>query len=208
MTMVIKQEQSRRQRSKAAIRGRIIEAGIELFSERGIADVTVDQIAEAADVGKGTIYNYFAAKEDIVVAFILAQEERVQKRVPRLAELNEPLQTILTRFLRFQFRIRRPYHRFMRVFLAQMFQRTDQFLPYMAEMQKYFDPPLGALFLGLQERQIIRADVSIPELVVTFKTIHLGLTALWAVEGPPFRGTMKVLNHEMKLFSEGLENKR
>ena len=125
-----------------------------------------------------------------------------------MAELNKPLQTILTRFLRIQFRIRRPYHRFMRVFLAQMFQRTDQFMPYMAEMQKYFDPPLEALFAGLQQRQIIRADIGIPELIVTFKTIHLGLTALWAVEGPPFRGTMKVLNQEMQLFSEGLEKKR
>jgi AcrR family transcriptional regulator len=206
--MVTDREQSRRERSKAAIRGRIITAGIELFSERGIADVTVDEIAGAADIGKGTIYNYFAAKEDIVVAFIVDQEARVQRRVPRLAELNKPLQTILTRFLRIQFRIRRPYHRFMRVFLAQMFQRTDQFMPYMAEMQKYFDPPLEALFAGLQQRQIIRADIGIPELIVTFKTIHLGLTALWAVEGPPFRGTMKVLNQEMQLFSEGLEKKR
>ena len=81
-------------------------------------------------------------------------------------------------------------------------------MPYMAEMQKYFDPPLEALFAGLQQRQIIRADIGIPELIVTFKTIHLGLTALWAVEGPPFRGTMKVLNQEMQLFSEGLEKKR
>jgi len=206
--MVTKREPSRRERSKTAIRSRIISAGIDLFSERGIGDVTVDQIAAAADVGKGTIYNYFAAKEDIVVAFIVGQEARVQRRVPRFAESNEPLQTILTRFLRFQFRIRRPYHRFMRVFLAQMFQRTDQFLPYLAEMQKYFDPPLEALFRGLQQRQIIRPDVSIPELIVTFKTIHLGLTALWAVEGPPFRGTMKVLSQEMQLFSEGLERKR
>jgi len=206
MTMVT--HPTRRERTKANIRARIITAAIDLFSQRGIADVTVDQIAEAADVGKGTIYNYFAAKEDIVVAFIVDQEARVQRRVPRFAELNEPLQTILTRFLRFQFRIRKPYHRFMRVFLAQMFQRTEQFLPYMAEMQKYFDPPLEALFTGLQQREIIRPDVRIPDLVVTFKTVHLGLTALWAVEGPPFRGTMKVLNQEMRLFSEGLEKKR
>jgi AcrR family transcriptional regulator len=30
----------------------------------------VEHIADVADVGKGTIYNYFATKEDIVVAFM------------------------------------------------------------------------------------------------------------------------------------------
>jgi AcrR family transcriptional regulator len=199
---------SRRERSKAAIRARIIAAGIELFSERGLSDVTVEEIAEAADVGKGTIYNYFAAKEDIVVAFIVDKEAKVQRRVPRFAESTEPLQTILTRFLSFQFRIRRPYHKFMRVFMAQMFQRTDQFLPYMVEMQKYFDASLETLFRRLQDRRIIRPDVTTPDLILAFKTVHMGLTAVWAVEGPPFRQTSRLVKQEMLLFSEGLERRR
>ena len=41
-----------------------------LFSRRSLDAVTIDEIAAAADVGKGTIYNYFATKEDIVVAFM------------------------------------------------------------------------------------------------------------------------------------------
>jgi AcrR family transcriptional regulator len=208
MTMVMNQQPSRRERSKAAIRARIIAAAIKLFSQRGLSEVTVDEIAEAADVGKGTIYNYFAAKEDIVVAFMVDQEARVQQRVPHFAESTEPLHTILARFIRFQFRIRRPYHPFMRVFLAQMFQRTEHFMPYMAEMQKSFDPPLELLFRRLRERHIIRTDVEIPDLILAFKTVHMGLTALWAVEGPPFRQTTRLLKQEMLLFSEGLGRRR
>jgi hypothetical protein len=41
-------------------------------------------------------------------------------------------------------------------------------------------------------------------LIVVFKTIQLGLAALWAIEGPPFRGTEKILNQEIKIFCEGL----
>lgn len=38
--------------------------------------------------------------------------------------------------------------------------------------------------------------------------MHLGLTALWAVEAPPFLGTEMVLKQEMKFFCEGLENRK
>src|SRR5713226_7018938 len=102
MTMVIIQQTPRRERKKATVRARIISVGIELFSKHGLSEVTVDQIAEAADVGKGTIYNYFASKEDIVVAFMVSLEERVQKRVPRFSSSKGPLEAILTDFIRFQ----------------------------------------------------------------------------------------------------------
>jgi hypothetical protein len=86
-----------------------------------------------------------------------------------------------------------------------MFLRTEQFLPYMIEMQKAIDPPLEALFLGLQQRGLLRQDVHLGELILTFKTIQMGLSALWAIEGPPFRQTEKTLKLEMKLFCEGLK---
>jgi hypothetical protein len=85
-----------------------------------------------------------------------------------------------------------------------MFFHTEQFVPYMAEMQKVIDPPLEKLFSGLQQRGAIRTDVSLQELILVFKTIHLGLTALWAVEGPPFRTAERVLKQEITLFCRGL----
>jgi len=60
---------SRRERKKADLRAQIIATAIRLVSIHGLGGVTVEQIAEAADVGKGTIYNYFNTKEDPVVAF-------------------------------------------------------------------------------------------------------------------------------------------
>ena len=197
-----------RQRKKAAVRAKIIATAVELFSRHGLAEVTVEHIADVADIGKGTIYNYFATKEDIVVAFMADVEAKIQAR-PRPSALSRgSLSSILTEFVRYQFRLKRPYHAFVRVFLGQMFVRTEQFLPYMVEMQKAIDPPLEALFRGLQARGVMRKDVQITELIPVFKTIHLGLTALWAVEGPPFRGTEMVLKQEIKLFCEGLENRK
>jgi TetR/AcrR family transcriptional regulator, cholesterol catabolism regulator len=206
MTTVRKPPPSRRQRKKIAIRERIVAKGLELFSRQGIADVTVDQIAEAADVGKGTIYNYFPSKEHIVVAFMVNFEREVQKTLPTIPS-ERALDATLSAFVLRQFRMKERYHSFVRVFLTQMFMHTDQFLPYMVEMQKAIDPPLEKFFGRLQQRGVIRRDIQLRDLIMVFKTIQLGLTALWAVERPPFRGTESTVRQEMKLFCEGLEAK-
>jgi len=44
----------------------ILEAALELFAERGFHGTAVPAVAEVAHVGAGTIYRYFASKEDLV----------------------------------------------------------------------------------------------------------------------------------------------
>jgi AcrR family transcriptional regulator len=55
-----------RERKKRAARTAIRDAGMRLFAERGFAGTTIDQIAEAADVSRATVFSYYATKEDIV----------------------------------------------------------------------------------------------------------------------------------------------
>lgn len=208
MTMVIKCTGSRRDRKKLTARARIISTAIDLFSKQGIVNVTVEQIAEVADIGKGTIYNYFDTKEAVVVAFMVDLERKVQARIPKIAKSRRSLASIFTEYIQFQFRLKKRYHQFVRVFLAQMFSNTEHFIPYMVEMQKAIDPPLESLFHELKRRRKIRANVDIPKLIVAFKTMHVGLTCLWAVEGPPFKGAEQILKFQMELFSKGLEPRR
>jgi AcrR family transcriptional regulator len=56
---------SLRERKKAATRQRIADSATVLFLERGFDNVTISEIAEAAEVSKVTIFNYFPRKEDI-----------------------------------------------------------------------------------------------------------------------------------------------
>jgi AcrR family transcriptional regulator len=199
--------ESRRERKKAALRAQILSAAIDLFSRRGLDAVTIDEIAAAADVGKGTIYNYFATKEDIVVAFMADLEARMAPEIARFRPGKRPVHRVLADYILLHFRLKEPYHAFVRVFLAQMFLDTAHFYPYMVEMQKYIDPPLQALFAALEERGELRPGIDRAQLVMSFKTMHLGLTALWAVEGPPFEQTAHVVRQQMQFFSEGILRK-
>ena len=55
-----------RERKKQATRDAIHYGAMRLFGEHGFAGTTIDQIAEAADVSRATVFTYFPTKEDIV----------------------------------------------------------------------------------------------------------------------------------------------
>ncbi|WP_406131499.1 TetR family transcriptional regulator [Streptomyces sp. NBC_00989] len=56
----------RRERKKAATRRALSETALQLFLERGFDNITVREIAEAADVSTTTLMNYFPTKEALV----------------------------------------------------------------------------------------------------------------------------------------------
>src|SRR5271155_5050648 len=67
---------ARRERRKAETYERLMRAALRLFAEQGLAGTTIEQITEAADVGKGTFFNYFPTKEHVLQAF---GDTRIQK---------------------------------------------------------------------------------------------------------------------------------
>ncbi|MCL5286590.1 MAG: TetR/AcrR family transcriptional regulator, partial [Acidobacteria bacterium] len=64
-----KAKPGRRERRRAETREKLFRAALALFAERGFHAVTVEDITEAADVGKGTFFNYFPSKEHVFGAF-------------------------------------------------------------------------------------------------------------------------------------------
>jgi AcrR family transcriptional regulator len=60
----------RRERRIETRRTQILTAAAKLFAEKGFHKTTTKEIAEAADVAEGTIYNYFASKDELLIAII------------------------------------------------------------------------------------------------------------------------------------------
>lgn len=60
---------SRRERERRMRREAMLGAARSVFAEKGYADATLDEIADRAEFGKGTLYNYFeGGKEDLLFA--------------------------------------------------------------------------------------------------------------------------------------------
>src|ERR1700730_17135674 len=53
-----------------ASRERIVERAAELFAERGIATMTVDDVLAAAGAGKGQFYHYFRGRDELAAAAV------------------------------------------------------------------------------------------------------------------------------------------
>ena len=64
----------------------IFAAAHEVIVERGFDAAKMDEIAARAGVGKGTLYNFFASKEELFLALVLDHFERIRDMVDRESE--------------------------------------------------------------------------------------------------------------------------
>jgi len=75
-----------RERKKQATRVAIADAALGLFLERGFDQVTVADVARAADVAVNTVFNYFPAKEDL----FFDRQDEVVHRLARAVDARLP----------------------------------------------------------------------------------------------------------------------
>lgn len=91
----------RRQRRAAETRLRLFRCALQLFAERGFSGVTVEEITEAADVGKGTFFNYFESKDHVLGVMAEIQLGKVAEALALAADGKQAIQSVLHRlFLR------------------------------------------------------------------------------------------------------------
>ena len=77
---------------KAQKSGSIARSALALFAEKGYRNTSVGQIARAAGIGKGTVYDYFQTKEDIFIAAVMEWLAQFEDRLTaRLDGLEDPV---------------------------------------------------------------------------------------------------------------------
>ncbi len=81
----------RRQRRAAETRLRIFRSALALIAERGLHGVTVEDITEAADVGKGTFFNYFETKDQVLGVMAEIQIGKVREAISLNAHGNQTI---------------------------------------------------------------------------------------------------------------------
>ena len=90
----------RRQRRAAETRLRLFRCALQLFAERGFPSVTVEEITEAADVGKGTFFNYFESKDHVLGVMAEVQLGKVREALSAAVKGKQTIHAVLHRLVR------------------------------------------------------------------------------------------------------------
>ncbi|MBR3650726.1 MAG: TetR/AcrR family transcriptional regulator, partial [Victivallales bacterium] len=77
-------------------RDQILKAAEELFASRRYDEITMDEIAQLAQVGKGTLYRYFSSKEALLYAILQTGHEDLVASIRAAAMKKGSFQEILT----------------------------------------------------------------------------------------------------------------
>ncbi|HTM50196.1 MAG TPA: TetR/AcrR family transcriptional regulator [Bryobacteraceae bacterium] len=119
----------------------ILRASRKVFAEKGFADATVDDIAEAAELAKGTLYLYFPSKRELYLAAlkngIREMVERSQTAMAAAGGIREKLRVLI------------------RTRLEEVERNRDFFKIYHSEFGNIAHPAAGSeWFLNLYQEQL------------------------------------------------------
>jgi AcrR family transcriptional regulator len=170
----------RRERRRLEMRERLYRAALELFGERGFLETTVEDITEAADVGKGTFFNYFPTKEHVLAAYggerIAFVERALEKARATSGSVLEVLGELATDSAG-------QSHENPAI-LRAIYAAHASCAPVRAELQKRMRVSrkmLAEIISLAQKRGEIRSDAAPVELARLIQTVVIGFTMAWAL---------------------------
>jgi AcrR family transcriptional regulator len=172
----------RRERRTAETRARLFRASLDLFARKGFSETTVEDITEAADVGKGTFFNYFPSKDHILLAFGEMQLAKLEAAIAEARTNREPMPQFLRSLgVRMtQEPIRNPG--IIRT-LLQAYLSTTPVREAMLALQKRVHALHTEIVLLGQERGEIRRDLPAAEIAHVFRQTIFGTLLIWSLHG-------------------------
>ncbi len=183
--------------AKVATRRRILEAARDCFAKVGFEAATTREIAAAAGIAAGTLFNYFPAKEAIAMALVAEALGEAQRRFegrPRGESLEEDLFALIAAELRSL----KPHRAYVRPVL-------ETALSPLAHAEPSGDGEMIRVeHLETVERLIAaRAHDTPPSPIVLnlYWTLYTGVLAFWAGDSSPHQeDTLAVLDHYLRAF--------
>lgn len=193
--------------TKAATRQRILDSAQQLFAARGFEATTTRDIAEAAEIAIGTLFNYFSTKEAIVECLVgeattTAHAEFARKAERTVASDETALEEELFAFIAGGLRKLKP----LRKYLVPLLETTLCPLASSRDEQ--------AESLRITHLENVRQLVSTHGLAGAFSpvashlywTLYTGVLAFWANDkSPKQEDTLALLDQSLHMFVGWLE---
>lgn len=168
---------NRREREKERRRQDVLDAALTLFSQRGFHNVSMQEVAETAGFAVGTLYNFFANKEDLFNEILMCSKERVlQELTTSLQGTGSPVER-LRYFVRCQAEVLIRNGDFIRLYVAVTGQRAHD-LCAANQQDRDFREVLGTelarvIQLGIDQGMFrpVHADLAAKAMMSTLETL-------------------------------------
>jgi AcrR family transcriptional regulator len=172
----------RRERRSAETRERLFRAALKLFAEKGFAETTVEDITNAADVGKGTFFNYFPSKEHILIAFSDMQIAKLHAAIENMRQGHESIHDFLKNLsVRMTEEPAKSPEVIRAILQANLSSSSVRSL--MREKHQRAEALLTELVQIAQDRGECRRDLSALQLAQVIRQTTLGTWLTWSVWG-------------------------
>lgn len=185
-------EITRRERKKKESKARILKAARTFFQEKDYYSTSIEEIAEAADVSKGTFFNYFPTKESLLNGIAEEEIEDIKLIINSdLEEIDSPIEKIRA-IMNFLFVDTVPFLRLTKLVLQATTLKADQ-LPFPVTELKGL---LYELIKEAQQKDEIQKDLDSDDIATSITGIYFAGFFKW-IE----LGSDSILKGEMEFDS-------
>ncbi len=196
------------EQDKEKTRIKILEASVDVISEKGFKSASMREIARKASVGDATIYNYFPSKEKLLYGYCEYVQQQVMESLKDIEDFHEySLQEQLQQLTETQLQIWLP----AREFLQEVFKLT------------YYSPVAGSAHLSATRKlftvmitEMLEAAIDVGEipdqpyqelLPRLFWDYHTGVMAYWLKDDSEgFTNTTQLIDKSMGIIANILHN--
>ena len=160
---------------KTEIREKIVDAAIVTFSKHGYDRTKMDDIAETANLSKGTIYLYFKSKEEL---FYAISENNIKALKEQLSVLFTKSENLISDSQKFYVNFRKASEQSDKVFLESIAESSrNQRLQEMLYHQRMKVLDIVTEYLKLQiKKGFFRSDIDIDAVAVGLVSLYDGLS--------------------------------
>ena len=189
----------RRERRRQETSEKLFLAAMELFSRKGFAQTKVEGITEAADVGKGTFFNYFPSKEHVRLPG-KKQRGTVERHLILARAATTPSEEVLTSLGRSLVAFPGKSPQMARSIILQSGNiEVREFIGGQIALGK---KAIAEIVRLGQDRGELRHEISPAELARVFQHALFGTVLMWALD--PASSLEKQFGNTMRIFFAGL----
>ncbi len=183
----------------------ILNAAELIFLRNGFNNSSMDEIADSADLGKGTIYYYFRSKEEIFFAIIKKEADRVYKEIKKRVSKKKPLYRIVKEVMTFYLDYFSKNSAFLRLFFPCIaglvkIENREILERYTKSYRKHLQFIKRIISLKIKEEKLSFSEKSLLNLINLIQ-IGIGLKLLEGKE----KEARNSLNLLLKIFKKFLE---